>query len=814
LATFLKYQLILSGKLRKSSLLARYIGEAVCKLDDNLLVTGRGSFVDDVNLPNMTFAKIVRSPYAHAKIKGIDTSKAEKLEGVYCVLTGPQIIDTIDPFPPFFKDFPGLRYAKCYPLAIDEVRYVGEPVAVVVASDRFIAEDAAELVSVEYEELPVIVDAEKALEKDAPLLYPEWGDNIFVKWEMKSEGVDDAFSKADYVFKDRYKSHRYTGTPIETRGLICDYDPYADMLTIWTSKQDPYVQKLMMAVALNQPENRIRVITPSVGGGFGIKLNLFAEDVVIGYAARRLKRPVKWIEERREHLMACTHAREQIHYLEAAVRKDGKILALRDRIIGDVGTGMIYPHTGVGSCKFSGDIITGPYKIENVQYDIFCVVTNKFPYGAYRGFGQPEATFAMERMMDKIARALRIDRVELRIKNMISREDFPYRSPSGQIYDSGDYIGELQQVTKMIDYKSFEAFRQRKIQEGKFVGLGVACNVESTACTIAFLPLGAHEASAVKIEADGKVSVRLGAASIGTGLETTVAQIVADRLGVPIEDVRVVSGDTFGGPYSLGLYGSRGAVVCGSSAAIAADRLREKTISIAASMFEARAEDIDIRRGEIYVKGTPAGSLRYKDIAQIAYNEIYKLPKDIEPGLECTAYFNPPLIRGHAEADGKMNVTGAMTSSSHAVIVEIDPKSGKIQILDYAICHDCGTIINPMIVEGQIHGGLAQGLGGAMMEELVYDENGQLLTSTFMDYLIPSTMEVPNVKVHHMQIPSPYIPNGIKGTGEAALISPPAAMASAIEDAFRDYGLSIHETPLSPDRVWQLVNEAMRRNRN
>ena len=787
----------------------KYFGTGVKRREDKQYTTGNATFVDDIKFEGMLYCAFTRSPYGHARIIGINVLKAAAHEGVVKVITADELDRAtyrykIDITAPISKPLSYVYLAK------EKVRYVGEPVAAVIATDRGIAEDAAELVEVEYEELPVNNDAEKALEKGAPLLYPEWKDNLFVKWELRAGDVEAAFKRAPHVFKQKYRSQRYAGTPIETRGVVCDYNKATDMLTMWTSKQDPYVEKLLFSDVLKQAENHLRVISPSVGGGFGIKLNIFAEDVVVAYAAKSIGKPVKWIEDRREHLMVCTHAREQVHYLEAAVDDSGTLLAVRDKIIGDVGAGTTYPHTGVGSCKFSGDIITGPYKVKNVWYDIYCVVTNKFPYGAYRGFGQPEAVFAMERMMDKIARELHLDRVELRKKNLIRKEEMPYRSPSGQIYDSGDYVGELDELSRLIDYKSFEKLREQKRKEGKLVGLGVAMNVESTACTIAFLPLGAHEASNVKIEADGKVTVTLGISNIGTGLETTIAQIAADQLGVRIEDVNVIAGDTMGGPFSLGLYGSRGAVTCGGSTSIAADRLRKKVLSIASSMLEARVDDLDIVDGEIFVKGTRQKSVNYKDVAQIAYNMIYKLPRDVEPGLENTAYFNPPPIKGFPEEDGLMNVTGAMTSAAHAVIVEVDIKTGQLKILDYAISHDCGVSINPMIVEGQVHGGLAQGLGGALMEELVYDDNGQLLTSTFMDYLIPSTMDVPNVRVHSMEIPSPYVPGGIKGTGEAALISPPAAMASALEDALKDSALEVCETPLTPNRVWALINKKSR----
>jgi aerobic carbon-monoxide dehydrogenase large subunit len=784
----------------------RYFGTGVRRREDKQYTTGNATFVDDIKLEGMLYCAFTRSPYGHARIIGIETKKAAEHEGVVKVITA----DELDRETYRYKieiSAPVTKPLSYVYLAKEKVRYVGEPVAAVIATDRGIAEDAAELVEVEYEELPVIVDAETALKRDAPLLYPEWKENLFVKWELRAGDVDVAFKRAAHVFKQKYRSQRYAGTPIETRGVVCDYNKGTDMLTMWTSKQDPYVEKLLFSEVLRQPENRLRVISPSVGGGFGIKLNIFAEDVVVAYAAKLLGKPVKWIEDRKEHLMVCTHAREQVHYLEAAVDNDGTLLAVRDKIIGDVGAGTTYPHTGVGSCKFSGDIITGPYKVKNVWYDIYCVVTNKFPYGAYRGFGQPEAVFAMERMMDKIARELHMDRMELRSKNVIRKEDMPYRSPSGQIYDSGDYVGELNELARLIDYKSFEKLREEKRKEGKLIGLGVAMNVESTACTIAFLPLGAHEASKVKVESDGKVTVTLGISNIGTGLETTIAQITADQLGVRIEDVNVIAGDTLGGIFSLGLYGSRGAVTCGGSTSIAADRVRRKVLSIASSMLEARVDDLDIAEGEIFVKGTRQKSVGFRDVAQIAYNMIYKLPSDVEPGLESTSYFNPPPIKGFPEEDGLMNVTGAMTSAAHAAIVEVDVKTGQLKILDYAISHDCGVSINPMIVEGQVHGGLAQGLGGALMEELVYDDNGQLLTSTFMDYLIPSTMDVPNVKVHSMEVASPYIPGGMKGTGEAALISPAPTMASALEDALKEFDVEVFQTPLTSDRVWALIRK-------
>ena len=773
-------------------------------------MTGKGKFVADVCLPGMLHAAILRSPYAYAKINSINTKKASRHPGVVAVVTGIEVAKLSKPIPFMYSPTGfGSKTADVYGLATDRARYVGEPVAAVVAVNKLVAYEALELVEVDYTPLTPVVDAERALEPGSPLVYEPWGDNLLLKMSFRGGDVDRAFKEADYVIKDSLKSHRYTGVPIEPRAYVADYDRANGKLTLYATTQQPHPLRTTLAAALDIPENNIRVIQPDVGGAFGVKTPPYQEEILLPILAISTGKPVKWVEERRENFLAGGHAREMVHHFEVAFNRDGRVVGLREKMIAD--TGAPSPLIGWGMAFVGAIHIPGVYKIENVEVESLMVVTNKAPWNAYRGYGKENSNLLMERCMDLVARKLGISPIETRLKNFVQPQEFPFKQVSGQVLDSGDYPKVLNRLLQMSEYDELREERERLRRQGKYVGIGVVFEVAPGGACLPDSYITGYDGTTVRVAPTGKVTVLTGITSPGTGNETMIGQVVADELGTSIGDVSVIQGDTDMCPYGLGNFSDRSTIVGASSAMLAAKDIREKMLKVAASMLEASPEDLDIEESRIFVKGVPSKFLKFADVSQAIYRRPYDCAIEIEPGLEATRYFRTLNATHIPDEQGRISTYPSYPNMAHLAFVEVDGETGEVKILKYAAVHDCGFVMNPMMVEGQLHGGIVQGIGGALYENLVYDDSGQLLTTTFMDYPIPTSMEVPRIEVANHETKSPFTPYGTKGVGESGPVGAPSVLISAVEDALSSLGVKITELPLTPNKVWELIRDAKRR---
>ena len=779
---------------------AKYFGASVKRKEDPRYLRGEGRFVDDIKLPGMLHAAFVRSPHAHARIAAIRTDAARRLPGVAHVFTFADLERWMKPLPLFGAIPPGLAahvavsMKQPHQLAMcrDEARHVGEIVAMVVAGSRAVAEDGCELVEVDYEPLPVLADVEAAARPDAPVLYPDWGDNVALSFKTGFGDVAAAFRQADARVRERFVIPRYVGMPIETRGVVARWDPRDGTLTTWNGTQVVHFVQQGLAAALGLPLHQIRVIAPDVGGGFGTKANGYPEDLLIPAAAIAARRPVKWTEDRREHMMGSAHARAQVHDIEIAARRDGTMLAVRDRIWVDLGAynswGIVLPYNTVAH-------LLGPHRVANLDVECLGVVTTKTPNAPYRGAGRPETVFAMDRIVDCLARELAMDPAELRRRNYLGAADLPYelqipyRDGNPLVYDSGDFKAGLEAALRAVGYDALRAEQPRLRERGIHRGIGISSYVEGTA-------IGPYEGATVRLDASGHAVVATGACCQGQGHETSFAQIAADALGIPLESVTIVGGDTAAIPFGIGTFASRSAVNAGSSIHEASGRVKDKLVAAAAALLEAAPADIEVADGMVTVRGAPASAIPVSKVIQAAIPTFAK-PGVASPDFEATVYHHQPTV--------------TYTSATHVAVVDVDPGTGAVKLLRYLVAHDCGTIINPVIVEGQIHGGVAQGVGGGLLEEMVYDEQAQLLTGTFMDYLVPTAMELPAIETVHLEYPSPRNPLGMKGIGEGGAISPPAAIANAVEDALRPWGVRVTRTPLGPSVVLGLLDQAAAR---
>jgi carbon-monoxide dehydrogenase large subunit len=775
----------------------RFVGRSVRRVEDPRLLTGRGRYTDDVDLPRTLELAFVRSPVPHATIASVDLAAARTAPGVERVLAIGDLDELGIGEMPLTSVMPGQRCVSYPLLARGRVRFVGEPVAVVVAESRYLAEDAAELVEVEYDPLPVVTDPLQALEPDAPLLHEEWGTNEIVGISNASGDVERALAEADVVVRERFRSHRYTSVPLEGRAAVADVGEDG-VLTFRLSSQAPHRARTHLAALLGWPEHRLRVVTPFVGGGFGLKDHFYSEEALVALVAVQSGRPARWVEDRHEHFIASVHAREQLHDVELAARADGTILGLRDRIVADYGGRL--ERVGIGPLGTTLVAMPGPYRFSSYRADAVAVATNKVPSGGYRGFGITQAVFVMERAVDRLARELGMDPAELRRLNFVRPDEFPYASASGLAYDSGDYGAALDRALELAEY---DAWRERQAAwrgEGRYVGVGICSYVELTGLgpskllAAIGLKIGGYESASVRMDPQGRVTVATGIMSTGQGHATTLAQVCADALGVALEDVVVLQGDTAVTPYApAGSIGSRGAVLGGAAVLVASRRLERKIAHIGAHMLEASPDDVDVAGGAVFVRGSADRAISVARVAHEAHL-AHDLPEGMAPGLEERESFDPE------------NLTFAY--ATHVAVVEVDPETGRVSFHRYAVVHDCGTLINPMIVEGQMVGGIAQGVGGALLEELAYTDDGQLATTSFMDYLLPTAAEVPEVVLDHTETPSPHVPGGMKGAGEGGAIGPPAAIANAVEDALAPLGVKVTETPLTPAGVWRLIQAA------
>ncbi|HZP41791.1 MAG TPA: xanthine dehydrogenase family protein molybdopterin-binding subunit [Candidatus Binatia bacterium] len=781
---------------------AKMIGARVARVEDPRFLRGRASYVDDLKLPGTLHLAFVRSPHAHARIARIDGAAALALPGVRRVLTGADVADRIRPmgFPFRPEVFPPTTFkqSKWPCLAVGKVRHVGEPVALVVAESRYLAEDAAELVQVEYDPLPAVVDPEQALAPGAPLVHEEFGDNLVITYAAETGDVEAAFRSAAFVLRERFRSNRHCALPLEGRATLARAEGDGS-ITLWTSSQTPHTVRTRIADLMGIPEQMLRVIAPDVGGGFGLKAMVFAEELLSCFLARELGVPVRWTEDRREHFVNSFHAKDDVVDCEMGFAADGTALGIRVRILGDLGAYAADPwHSAFEALQITG-IFPGPYKIPNYAFDCRAVCTNKTTLSVYRGVGVPAAVWVHEHMMDLAARRLGMDPAELRRRNMIRPEEFPYRAANGSEYDSGSTTEALADALSAIDYDGFRRRQREARAAGRHLGIGIATYVEPTTWGTQNLHAGgvdisSYESANVRMDPNGGVVVSVGTLSHGQGHFTTYAQMVADQLGVRVEDVKVVQGDTQATPYGWGTWGSRSMVAGGGAVVKAAGRLREKMLRIAAHLLEVSPTDLEVVPGKVQVKGVPTKCMTPRDVARTAIFSTWDLPKEESFGLEATEYYDPPPL--------------TWTNATHVVEVEVDVDTGLVRIARYVVVEDCGTMINPMIIEGQVVGAIAQGIGMALYEHLVYDDAGQLLTTSLMDYLAPTACDVPRVEIGHRETPSPLTVNGVKGVGEGGTIGAPAAIANAVADALAPWNVKVTELPLSPERVFRLVARA------
>ena len=795
---------------------ARWVGTPLPLKEDVRFVAGRGRFIDDLGRPGQLHAAILRSPHAHARIVSIDTRAAAALPGVAAVLTGAEAARLSGPIRPLI---PTTAAVSDYCLAVDRARYVGEPVAAVAAVDRATAEDALELISVEYDPLPAVVDPEEALKPGTTLLYPELGTNVVWHDTLTYGDVDGAMAQAHGVLRERFTIQRYASTPLETFGVVAAYDSGVDSFEFWTNDQRPGLTISILAASLGVPQSRIRLSCPDIGGGFGNKRRP-AYLLICALLARAAGRPVKWIEDRIENLTALMHACNGVMDLDLAYQADGTLLALSVRDVADEGKNLLTPSQH--NLIKLGNIANG-YRIPAIRYEAWSVLTTKCPSGANRGIGKPFMCFAIERAMALLARRLGLDPAELRLRNYVTADEMPYTTPPGAQYDSGDYPATLRRALDSFDYAGWRAEQARARHEGRLLGIGIATSIEPAGTNLASYELltgrrtvsGSAEAAMVRMEPDGHVRVAVGDPSSGQGYETVIAQIVADELGLTPGAVEVARGfDSATTPwlYLSGNYSNKFSVTDVGAIVGAARRVADKLRRLAAHRLEIDPGDLDLRDGAVVVRGAPDRRVAFAELARTAYADVLGLPPGEEPGLEARHAHQNPLA---APVDAQRRVRSQLvfSNAAHCCLVEVHPRTGVVTLLKYLIAHDCGRELNPLIVEGMVHGSTVHGIGAALLEEFRYDAQGQLLTSTFLDYLKPTATDVPVIEVERLEHPSPFTPLGAKGVGEGGAIPGPAAVANAVEDALTPFGVTIRSLPITPERVWRWMQASAARSR-
>lgn len=775
-------------------------------------VRGRGRFVDDIALPKMAYAAFLRSPYPHALIKSIDVSQAQNAEGVYGVFTGADIATVTKPFPQL--TVPPASKVVDYSMAVKKVRFVGEPVAAVVADTYYHAKDAVDMIDVEYEPLRPITNPLEVLDGSGPLIHEEVGTNIAATVEYNYGDYDSVAARADKIVRAKLVFHRFSSTPLEPNAVLASYDENTGY-TIHCNNQMPMFLSPSILRALDTDMTRVRIITHDIGGGFGVKILNYTYMVLVAALSRLTGRPVKWVETRTEHMMASSHGAERHFNVEAAVKSDGTLLGLNVVTVDDIGA---YARHEPAGLTVWAQVASGCCKFKHLRQRMLAVFTNKCPAGPNRGFSRAPHQFMIERMLDKISRALGKDPVEIRKINYISKEEQPYRTLNGCVYDGGDYFGALEKAISMVDYWGWRRRQSKLLDEGRLIGIGVGVTLDSGAANFgqvrmlnpALPNVGTSEAATVQMTPDGNILVKLGTVPQGQSHETIAAQIVADVLKVDYEDITVATGfDSSSHPYTLhsGTYASRFAGTGMVAIYIAAQKLRDMVASVAAKILEARKEDIVIEGGAAYVKDAPERKVSFKRIARTAYANPYELPDGMEPGLTALAVYSPKFEPPDENKIGNLTLT--YSYQAHAVVVELDPESGAVKILDYAIVDDCGRVINPAIVDGQVHGAAYHGVGAVLYESLDYDEDGRLLTSSFMDYLTPTAADTPNFKTFRMMIPSPFTPLGAKGVGEGCGAPIPAIVA-AVEDAVKHLDGEINSSHIKPHQIHQILSKAGR----
>ncbi|MDR7535701.1 MAG: molybdopterin-dependent oxidoreductase, partial [Armatimonadota bacterium] len=767
----------------------RLFGASVKRRDDPQLITGRATYTDDVRLAGAVYATVVRSPHAHARIVRIETARARAHPGVVAVYTGRDLEGRLGPVPcAWLIPNANLKVPRRPVLAVDRVRYVGEGVAVVLAESRYAARDAADLVEVAYEPLPAVVDQEKAAQAGAPQLHDDVPGNLAFTWKVAGGDVEAAFRQAEVVVRQRFVNHRLIPNAMETRAVAAQPHPATGEVTVWLTSQNPHIHRSIICGILGLPEHKVRVIAPEVGGGFGSKIHVYPEDALIPYLARELGRPVKWTEDRRENYVATIHGRDHVTDLEIAARRDGTIRAIRGTTWANMGAYLSTAAPGIPTI-LHGLMLSGCYTVGALDYTVHGVFTTTTPVDAYRGAGRPEATYLVERAVDLVAREVGRDPAEVRRRNFIPKDKFPYTVASGIAYDSGDYEGAMERALRMIDYDALRGQQAEARRQGRYLGVGLSTYVEICGAgpppvmgAVGF-QIGGYGSAVVRLAPTGKVWVFIGESPHGQGEETTFAQVTADRLGVPLEDVEVVHGDTTITPMGWGTYGSRTTVVGTGAIVRACDRLIEKGKKIAAHLLEAAESDIVFEGGRFFVRGAPD---RVKTIQEVtlAATLAWNLPAGVEPGMEATAFFAPSDF--------------TYPFGAHVCTVEVDPETGEIRVVRYVAVDDCGNVINPLIVDGQVHGGITQGIAQALYETAVYDSSGQLLSASMSDYTVPKAFQVPRYETDRTVTPSPHQPLGIKGVGETGTIAATAAVANAVADALAPLGIAHLDMPFTP----------------
>ncbi|MEZ4492643.1 MAG: molybdopterin cofactor-binding domain-containing protein [Dehalococcoidia bacterium] len=780
----------------------KMIGERIKRREDPRLIQGLGTYVDDIKLPGMLHLAFKRSDIAHGIIKSIDVSEAQSMPGVELVITGAELKEFLPPMP-IGTPFPSPDH---YSVAVDRVRYQGEPVAVVVATDRYLARDAADAIVVDYDVLPAVIDPEVAMQGQPALVHEAFENNLAVPYvpggtgfdaeagTVDNSAVDKAFAEADFTLSQRMMNQRLAPTAMEARGVVAHYEPGKDTLTIWSSTQNPHILKTFVAALTGIPDNQVRAIAPEVGGGFGCKINIYGEDYVAAALSKQLGKPLKWIEDRSEAFQATIHGRGILAYVDICGKNDGKVTGLKIKLIADIGAYNMILTAAIPTLTML--MLNGTYDIPAIRAELTEVFTNKMPTDAYRGAGRPEGTYFVERAMDMVARHLGMDPAEVKRKNFIKADQFPFATQMGAVYDSGDYEKTLDLALKNANWEGLKAERDRAKSEGRLVGLGVSFYVE--VCGLgpsASLPTGGWEYSSVTVERSGKVTATTGSSPHGQGNETTFSQMLADQFGIPMSDVTILHGDTGVVKQGIGTFGSRSQAVGGTVLMKAGEKVKDKMARFAAAMLnpneETDASEMVFQDGTIYFRDAPGNSVTFADVAAYAYVPV-PLPEGLDPGLSEQAFWEPS--------------NNTYPYGCHISMIEIDRDTGEPKLLKLIAVDDCGTVVNPLIVEGQIHGGLAQGIGQAMIEEVVYDDDGQLITGSFMDYAMPRATDFPRFELDKTVTPTPVNPLGAKGVGEAGTLGSTPCIVNAAVDALSEFGVTHIDMMLRPEKLWRIIN--------
>ena len=797
--------------------MTRWVGQSILRREDLPLLTGRGQFVDDVPIASPLHVAFARSPWAHAEIRSIDLSAALAAPGVAVALSGAELPDLTDPFAA------GITHRLAYyAMAVDRARYAGEPVAAVAAESRYQAEDAAELVTADYEPLEAVVTVEDALDPAKPLLHDQVGSNVVVDRTLRYGDPDGAFARADLVVTETLRWERYSSTPIETYGVVADYEPASGLLTMWANFMGPMTLLPVLARSLRMPEEKLRVIVPKdIGGSFGIKSSLFPYMSLVGLLAMRAGRPVKWIEDRAEHLIGSSHQPDRVGTRELALTKDGEIIGLRAHVVDNLGAYVRAPEPAT-TYRPLGNYV-GPYRVRDVELHLVDVVSNKVPTGPNRGYGCQQIYLETERTLDEAAQQLHLDPAEIRRRNLIPADAFPYETPTGGVYDSGDYPRVLQLALETARYNELRVMQAGARDEGRLVGIGIGLAVDPSISNMGYITValppelrqapgynpksGAADWAQVRVSSSGKVVVTMGTAPQGQGHETAVAQVVADELGLTPDDVATVDAfDSHTSVWSVssGSYSSRFAGIAAGAVRKASGVVKTQILEIGASLLEASADDLELVDGQVRVKGSPDRSVSLRRIAGVAHWDPHGLPEGMDAGIQASEVFHMPSSAPPTD-DDRINSSHAYGFVAEVVAVEVDPVTWRVTILEYASANDAGTIINPKLVEGQTYGSALHGLGGALLEEFRWDEDGQFLTGTFADYRCLTAAEAPRIATAHVETPSPFTPVGAKGCGESSSETAPAAVANAVADALRPLGLKPSHLPLTPARLWELA---------